>query len=521
MRVPGNRLVCLVLLATVCGCAKASLKPATTTPPGPTVTERFATADRLVRAGCLDCLLDAHRAYVSLRAIPTSSHAATIGAIRTAGLIALRQRELGMIDEDYLGAAKEMAASAAGVPAWIAGVLDVVDLLPTSVGGVARPPSSDADLEKMGRLRANRDAYTARLREFSQLDELAAYAWVSLACGSIEMRDVTADAIFETVSAFQSTPLLAFKQSTCRGIAGDRLRALAAAEPRYLEAAYLFGLQELGRRTLDEAEREFNRAYAWHPRWPALTQSMANVAMTGEEFDRAERLYRETLDADPRAFDALLGEAKSLTYLGRAVEAIAAVDRLLGERWHLGEARYWRALNENQLARYDEAWTDIEDAARLLINAEVPKLAGIIAYRRQQLDVSRAKFEESRSRDRNDCETAFYLGVVLGDQRAWPRAADVLRETVGCLEAAEQQARLDIDAIRASADPPDRQERLIARREQRIAEGRRMIATSWFNTAVAYFSLSRKDEARQFAEKVAADDQFGERAREILSRVGK
>ena len=25
---------------------------------------------------------------------------------------------------------------------------------------------------------------------------------------------------------------------------------------------------------------------------------MANVAMTGEEFDKAERLYRETLDAD-------------------------------------------------------------------------------------------------------------------------------------------------------------------------------------------------------------------------------
>jgi hypothetical protein len=48
-----------------------------------------------------------------------------------------------------------------------------------------------------------------------------------------------------------------------------------------------------------------------------------------------------------------------------------------------------------------------------------------------------------------------------------------------------------------------------------------MIATSWFNTAVAYYSLSRKEEARQFAEKVAADDQFGERAKEILTRLSK
>lgn len=32
--------------------------------------------------------------------------------------------------------------------------------------------------------------------------------------------------------------------------------------------------------------------------------------------------------------------------------------------------------------------------------------------------------------------------------------------------------------------------------------------------------LPRKDEARQFAEKIAADEQFGERAREILARLG-
>ena len=46
-----------------------------------------------------------------------------------------------------------------------------------------------------------------------------------------------------------------------------------------------------------------------------------------------------------------------------------------------------------------------------------------------------------------------------------------------------------------------------------------MLATSWFNIAVAYYNLSRKAEARQFAEKVADDEQFGERAREILSFV--
>jgi tetratricopeptide (TPR) repeat protein len=333
------------------------------------------------------------------------------------------------------------------------------------------------------------------------------------------MRELSPDQIFAAVSPFHATPLLTFEEATCRGISAEMLESLAAAEPRFIETAYLFGLREVGRRKLDEADAAFNRAYAWHSRWPALTQSMANVAMTGEEFERAERLYSETLDADRHALDALLGKVKALTYLGRAVEAIAAVDRLLGERWHQGDARYWRALNENQLARYEEAWSDVEEAAKLLINAEVPKLAGIIAYRRQQLDVSRAKFEESRLRDRLDCETGFYLGIVLGDQRVWARTTEVLRETVACLEGAEQKALLDIDGIRASADTPERQARQIARLEKRIADGRRMLATSWYNTAVAYYSLSQKDEARQFAEKVAGDEQFGERAREILARI--
>ena len=46
-----------------------------------------------------------------------------------------------------------------------------------------------------------------------------------------------------------------------------------------------------------------------------------------------------------------------------------------------------------------------------------------------------------------------------------------------------------------------------------------MTATSWFDLAVASYNLSRKAEARQFAEKVADDEQFGERARDLLMRL--
>jgi tetratricopeptide (TPR) repeat protein len=304
------------------------------------------------------------------------------------------------------------------------------------------------------------------------------------------------------------------------------MRELIARDPRFVETKYYLGSYDVsllitGQDKLDEADHLFDEAYAWRPEWPALTQSIANIAMTVEEFERAALFYDRTLALEPHAVDALLGKARAQTYLGRSVEAIATLDALLTERWFVGDARYWRALNESELERNDEAWTDVEIAAKLLVNAEVPKLAGLIAYRRHELEVSRAKFDESRTRNPRDCETGYYLGVVLAEQRAWPRTAAVLREASDCLQGAELAYTKEIENIRASDDPPERKARKIARREQYIAKGRRYLATSWFDIAVAYYNLSQPAEARQYAEKVVEDEQFGDRAKEILSRLAK
>jgi tetratricopeptide (TPR) repeat protein len=217
----------------------------------------------------------------------------------------------------------------------------------------------------------------------------------------------------------------------------------------------------------------------------------------------------------------MLGKVRVLSYAGRYDESLAAVEPLLAGRWLVGDARYWRAFNEAQLNRNEEAWSDIELAARLLVNAEVPKLAGLIAYRLKQIDVSRAKFEESRSRNPADCETGYYLGIVLSEQGTWSRASEVLVETNRCLENAEHALSAEIVSLEASTVPPDRRQRQTARRERQIAAGRRMMATAWFNIAVASFNLSRWTDARQYAEKVSADEQFGERARELLTRLNK
>jgi tetratricopeptide (TPR) repeat protein len=508
----------VALLAAVSACS-SKRPPAVTAPPPPTPAQRLESADLLVRAGCLDCLIAAYGEYDLLRGFPAAKDAAAAGAVRSAALIAVRQRELGMVDEGYGDRARALLAATPSLPNWLTTVLDIIDVLPSTAGGITRTPTSDIDLDRSRILRTNRAAWTTRLRELAPIDELASYVWLAFTCGASETRDLTIDELFEPASTFRDAPLVGFKRGLCRGTHPAALVALREHDPRFVEVAYYLGLHAISQRKLDEADQRFEEAYAWRPQWPTVTQSIANVAMTSEEFERALTFYNRTLEMEPRAVDALLGKTRALYYLGRNVEAIATADQLIAIRWLVGDARYWRALNETELGQYDDGWADIEAAAKLLINAEVPKLAGLIAYSRQQLEVSRERFALARTRNPNDCETQFYLGVVHAEMRMWQPTADVLVNAAACLAANEVAYFKEIEAIQASDDPPARKAGKIARREQYIAKGRRHMATSWFDIAVAYFNLSRNSEARQYAEKVVDDEQFSDRARELLSRL--
>jgi tetratricopeptide (TPR) repeat protein len=504
------------LVAGVSACApKPAVVPA---PPAPTPAQRLTSADALLDAGCLDCLIDAFHEYDLLRQNPAVAEAATTGAVRAAALVARRQRELGMEDDGYAQRARSLMAAAA-VPAWMGTALDIVDVLPSGGGGMTRTPTSDLDLDRQRVLRVNQETWTAMLRDLAKTDELGAYLWLALACGATEMRDQTLDQLMEPAAPFKDVPLIAMKQATCRGIRPQRLAELAAANPRFNELEYWQGLFDVGGRKLNDADRHLDAAYSWRQRWPSLTQSVANVAMTSEEFQRALTFYDRTLELEPKAVDALLGRVRALTYLARNDEAIATADRLIAMGWYVGDARYWRAYNESDLERYEDAWTDVEAAAKLQINADVPKLAGLIAYRRQQLEVSRDRFQLAHTRNGNDCETFFYLGIVNAELGAWQPTAEILPNAAKCLAAVEEGYVKEISSIEASDDPPERKAAKIDRRRQWIAKGRRQMATAWFDTAVASYNLSRKADAQQYAEKVVDDEQFGARAKEILSRV--
>jgi tetratricopeptide (TPR) repeat protein len=498
-----------------CASSKPVIAPSA---PQPSPSARLAAADAQVRAGCFDCFVSALQEYNNLRSVPTVARAASIGAARAAALLAIRERELGTPDSGYLARAREIVAANPRIQAALGGLLDIADTLP--VRGAVTQVSDDVALLRNQTALQHRELWTARLRAHANEDALSAYVWLAFNCAYLPSVEHAVAQWLTFEPAWRETPLVALKAATCgSNTDSPSLERLLERDPRFVELHYFlsFGLAFTGR--IDAAMDHLLKAYDWRSEWPAVTSSLGADYMAIEDFDRAIAFLDRTLALVPRYPDALLNKAKALTYAGRYADSLQVVDQLLAQNSLVGDARYWRALNEEALSRYDEAWADIELANTQLINAAVPKLAGIIAYHRKQLDVSRDKFELSRRRDKNDCETGFYLGIVLGEQRTWPRTAEVLIETVACFEKAEAKLNEEIANIRASTQPLDRQTRQIKRREAEIASNRRMIVTSWYNTAVSYFSLSKKEQAREFAERVITDDEFGERARQLLAQL--
>jgi tetratricopeptide (TPR) repeat protein len=513
-------------IALLSACAHA---PAAARPSGPTPVERLAAADDLVREGCLDCLIAAFREYDALRTITTATDSPTAGAVRAAALIALRERELGMMDEGYLDRARAILSGNSALQVTYGVVLDIIDTGTRRVRGVSEPGAMD----RSRALVANRTMWLAFLRPHADDDALFADTWIWFSCSQSTNRgDKNADALLAPLVRFQTAPVAQYQASVCTGTDHAAIESLETQEPRFREIDYWLAMSELGaispsaviqlgESRVDLAQAHLTRAYAWHPAWPTLMTSLGGLYMTAEAFDSALDMYDQQLALLPNFGDGLLGRVRALSYLGRYEDAIAGATALLQAQAFPGEAYYWRAWNQLRVPRLDEAWTDVQLAEHLWVNADVSKLAGIIAYQRRQLDVAKGRFETAQTLNSDDCETQFDLAAVNAELGAWSVAVDAYGGTDTCLERLRTQLAAQIATIEASDAAPDRKSAQVASRNRQLTAATRMLVQAWFNSAIANARLDRTDEARRLAEQVADDDQFGARAKELLSQLSR
>jgi tetratricopeptide (TPR) repeat protein len=506
-----SRSICLIGTIVAIGVTLSCAAKIPSAAPESAFAQRLAMADDLLTAGCAECFASAYRGYDALRVNPAVRDVATAGAIQAAMLTAVRDAEFGNATGPSADLAHALVHTADSP--W-SSFLEIADTLPTSPRD-----TSDREFERWQFAFRNRQVFAERLRARANESAVSAYLWIAFNCAYGNLAEPTLDDWLAVIPAWKDTPLIQYKAASCGGQRDRQLQDLLESDARFVEVNYTLGLHVLQEQP-DAAIAYFHTVYAWRPTWPLVTDALAHAYFAVDDFEASLMFFDRTLEIAPGWAEARLGKGRALTQLGLAAQAIASFDELLaGGRWYVGDARYWRAVNETQLQRYDDAWTDVEDAAKFLRSADVPKLAGIIAVRRGQFEVARTKFEEAQRRDAKDCETEYDLGLVHTELRNWTGAADTLSQTVVCLDSEDQQLAVEMTAIRAADMPEARRAQQIARHERQLVTNRRWRTTSWFNTAVAYFYLSRPKEASAYAERVVDDEQFGTRARELLSRL--
>jgi tetratricopeptide (TPR) repeat protein len=494
-------VACWSALAVAC----AARGPA----PAVAVAERLAAADQLLRDGCFDCFAAAYDKYTELQRYPAIAPQAAAGATQAAILMAVRETEFGR----PAGPHSELAHLRAGA-SW-SPLLEIVDALPS-----APRATSERELARRQVAARNRQAFTDRLHERADENAVSAYLWIAFNCSYGTLGKSNLEAWLAAVPSWRDAPLIRYRAASCGGEDVSELEVLLQTDPRFVEIHYPLGVHELADRQFDPAIEHFRALYDTRPQWAVLPGALAAAYFAVEDFAEALTFFERSLESSPDSPDALLGKARTLTHLGRYDDAIASLNELVDAgRWFVGDARYWRAFNETQLARYEDAWADVDEASKYVVNSDVAKLAGIIAFRRRQFDVARARLENARRRNGKDCETSYQLGLVMSEQRNWIDATRVLDEANACLDSEDRLLAEEIARLRASDAPASRRDQQVARRERQVATNARMRATSWFNSAVAFFYLSRPEEAKEYAQRVAADEQLGARARALLSRL--
>ena len=230
-----SSVVALAILILTVACS--SVKPPTSTPDTGSPA-RLASADALVRAGCADCLLDAYKEYDALRPISAVADTATAGAIRTAALIAIRERELGTEDTGYLKRARDLLAGT-GLPLQeaLTPLLDIADALPTR--GAVRQVGDDVELARMQAAYRNREAWSAQLRAHADDDPLSAYLWLGFNCAYVPIAERAVEEWRKQLPVWRETALIAFKAATCGAGGGTTtLEHLLEGDPRFLEINY-------------------------------------------------------------------------------------------------------------------------------------------------------------------------------------------------------------------------------------------------------------------------------------------
>jgi tetratricopeptide (TPR) repeat protein len=403
--------------------------------------------------GCYRCLQDALAAYESVP--PTSRSSAFRAAMEeTALLLAFRQRELGILEPDYLKVARQvdetLPASQSRAP-----YIKLASAAPWNTRGMA---IEKADAQPRGEWDGN-DLDSLKT-DTTGSDALKRYALITVRC-TLGFDTTTPEA--------PAAPIVSFRASICQPYDQQALESLLSEHPRFLEAHYFLGRGWLAKQKLRSAAREISLAIDQWPEFLAARLELGNILLASEDFAGANTAFAAVIAREPLHRDALLGRARALAGLGLYRESTAAADALItAGTWYLLEAWEQKASNFYALGEFDPA----TDAAKTGLNYgetwNLKRLLGFSHYGARRFADARTWLQRVADGVPNDCEARYFLGGAkseLGDNRA---ALDDVLVAVACFDAAARDAQAGIDRPPTADEDPGQH----ARRVERLTKDR-------------------------------------------------
>jgi tetratricopeptide (TPR) repeat protein len=450
------RLVAAALLvAGLAGCA--ARRPAAAAPASP--AEQHVDVSALIARGCFRCLE---------RAFAAAERANVPQAFEAAVLLALRSKEIGLAYDTWLDRARVLSIDDSARAVFV----EVAAAIPPD------PLSGDRDV-LLGKAMP-RQQFIAASREWQETiadapasDAFRQYVTLALACASQPFAQL------ETVksNAFRDVPdvpLVRYRAAICGTTDAAALVAIQQNDPEFAELDYLLGqysLLERPRPDYDLALQRLTGAAEAFPQSPAIRTVLGDVRQTREEWPEALEAYEEVIAMMPTHRDALLGRTIALSHLLRHDEAIDAATRVIDlGGWFMGQAYYWRAWNHFNIGNMPLARADIDRAKRLMVNASVFLLSGLVEWRARRTDSAQREFEQAQTLDPSACDATLYLGGVRAELGRLPGALTAFTAAHTCFEKQIDARRALIADINAGRGSESVKARLVQVQERAIQE---------------------------------------------------
>jgi tetratricopeptide (TPR) repeat protein len=515
---PRARLALGLLLAAACaGCGRPPVRTRATPPID--LPRLAADFQHLIHEGCYLCLRDVLDQYRALPARARQSPVLEPVAAQAALVFILRHKELGIpIDEEWREA-QALAAAAAGTSPAALRHLQIAWAIPWNRVGVDED-FLDRDRHRWPSLE-ERSAWRDALQAEWPQSEVAAYLYVALNC---ELRPLEPIDLTPVRQHYPESPLVQYRWATCANAGESTLRSLLHADSRFQEIHFFLGRDAFHARQFDRAEAEDVLAWQGIPRFTAAALSVAGLALTAENFERALTFADDVLAIVPAKRDALLDKVTALSYLGRYADAVAAAHHLIDlGHWLLGDAYYWLSWNEYHLDTIDQALRDVQTTKQYETNVRVYMLAGLIRMKKTEWPDAKKEFMAALNVSPDACDAMFYLGGTNGHLSQWPEAASDFARAIVCYVAYEAQVKRQM--AQASAENPAAGASFTARRIARLQEElRRATAneqSSTYNAAISFLTAGHPEEARHYAQQAEAFPPFAERARALLAKIDR